>query len=193
MKINEILKNLRQRKKKTQSEIADELDVSLSSYQKYEREKNPVIPSLEVLIRISDFYGESMDYLLGRDSRPQIEYLTESEKDLESCILEKYKQLPESYRKKFLQGVMEAVEIQRREQTSQQADTISQEETTQPTMQEQGSREEQSPVEVTTTTTETNMKPKAAARQGEVPHLEDDEYWAKVDKCSPVKSPHESP
>lgn len=66
MRINEILKSLRQAKNLTQAEAAAQLDVSLSSYQKYEREKNCVIPSLDVLLRLADFYGVTTDYLLGR-------------------------------------------------------------------------------------------------------------------------------
>lgn len=68
MKIYETLKSLRQSKSLTQSEIASILGVSLSSYQKYEREKATVIPSLEVLCRIADFYGVSIDYLLNRET-----------------------------------------------------------------------------------------------------------------------------
>lgn len=68
MRINEILKSLRQAKNLTQAEAAAQLDVSLSSYQKYEREKNCVIPSLDVLLRLADFYGVTTDYLLGRST-----------------------------------------------------------------------------------------------------------------------------
>lgn len=69
MKINETLKSLRIKKGYTQSEVAALIDVSLSSFQKYEREKNSVIPSLEVLIRLANFYGVSVDYLLGREQQ----------------------------------------------------------------------------------------------------------------------------
>lgn len=64
---NDILKSLRQIKKLTQAEVAEQLGVSLSLYQKYEREKNTVTPSLEALVRLADFFGVSTDYLLGRD------------------------------------------------------------------------------------------------------------------------------
>lgn len=68
MSINERLKELRAKRGLNQSEMADILDVSLSSYQKYEREKGSVTPSLDVLTRISDYYNVSVDYLLGRDN-----------------------------------------------------------------------------------------------------------------------------
>lgn len=67
MKINEILKSLRQKKGLTQQEFAAELDINLSSYQKYERANNTITPSIEALIKIADFYGVSVDYLLGRE------------------------------------------------------------------------------------------------------------------------------
>ena len=68
MKINEKLKQLRTNKKLSQNELAKILNVSLSSYQKYEREKNSVTPSLDVLNRISDYYNVTIDYLLGKET-----------------------------------------------------------------------------------------------------------------------------
>ena len=49
------------------------------------------------------------DYLLGREVLIP-EYLTKSELAFENAIIERYRQLPEKFRKSFLQGVMEAVE-----------------------------------------------------------------------------------
>ena len=70
MEINEILKELRQRKHLTQQELATILDINLSSYQKYERPNNTVKPSIDALIKIADFYGVTVDYLLGREPAP---------------------------------------------------------------------------------------------------------------------------
>ena len=66
MTISKALKKLRRAKMLTQSEAAEQLGISLSTYQKYERDKNSIIPSLEMLLRIADFYGVSTDFLLGR-------------------------------------------------------------------------------------------------------------------------------
>ena len=68
MKINDTLKKLRTAKNLSQSDMSKILEVSLSSYQKYERDKNSVTPSLDVLIKIADFYNVSVDYLLGRNT-----------------------------------------------------------------------------------------------------------------------------
>lgn len=72
MEINEILKALRQQKHLTQQELALTLGINLSSYQKYERPNNTIKPSIESLIKIADFYGISIDYLLGRTTIKQM-------------------------------------------------------------------------------------------------------------------------
>lgn len=73
MKINDTLKKLRIAKNLSQSDMSKILEVSLSSYQKYERDKNSVTPSLDVLIKIADFYNVSVDYLLGRNTEVEID------------------------------------------------------------------------------------------------------------------------
>lgn len=117
MKINEKLKQLRTAKKLSQNELAKILNVSLSSYQKYEREKNSVTPSLDVLNRISDYYNVTIDYLLGKEVSENdvfnilsVQYnLTELEKD----ILKTYSTLPPNIRKefnKYLKSMVKAAE-----------------------------------------------------------------------------------
>lgn len=73
MRINNTLKKLRTTKNLSQNDMSKILDVSLSSYQKYERDKNSVTPSLDVLVRIADFYNVSVDYLLGRNAEINID------------------------------------------------------------------------------------------------------------------------
>lgn len=102
MKINERLKKLRSAKKLNQKDIAKALGISLSSYQKYEREKNSVTPSLEVLTRISDYYSVSIDYLLGRDTgEPTAIDNLQTEYDVsefEKKVIAGYLSLPEHLR-----------------------------------------------------------------------------------------------
>lgn len=104
MEINEILKELRQQKHLTQQELAKILDINLSSYQKYERPNNTIKPSIESLIKIADFYGVSIDYLLGRTP---VKRMATEETDpfanidvaeLERRIIEKYTALSEEMR-----------------------------------------------------------------------------------------------
>lgn len=102
MGINDRLKQLRTNKGLNQSEMADKLGVSLSSYQKYERDKGSVTPSLDVLTRIADFYSVSVDYLLGRESKEQTaldELAGQFNMSLlEKKIVENYFELPEKMR-----------------------------------------------------------------------------------------------
>ena len=106
------LQQLRKDKGLTQEEIASILDVKLSTYQKYERDA--ISPPYDTLIKIADFYDVTTDYLLGRDT-PIPTYLTSSELAFENALIERYKQLPEHFRKSFLQGVMEAVDYYQQE------------------------------------------------------------------------------
>ena len=113
MNTNEILKQLRQKRNLTQSELALKLDVSLSSYQKYERDKNSVMPSLEVLGRIADFYGVSVDRLLGRTTKEQdaVDELADefNMSALEKKIVNGYLNLPESMRTDLMEFLHKAV------------------------------------------------------------------------------------
>ncbi|MCM1166800.1 MAG: helix-turn-helix domain-containing protein [Lachnospiraceae bacterium] len=107
MEINERLKKLRKSKGINQEQAAAALGVSLSSYQKYERDKNSVTPSLEVLIRIANFYGVTTDSLLGMPPKEPTEMeLLEAQYDLtpmERKIMENYFKLPEKDREDFLE------------------------------------------------------------------------------------------
>lgn len=79
MTINNKLKKLRSTVGLNQSEMAEKLGVSVSSYQKYEREKNSIMPSIEVLIKIAEFFGVSVDYLLGHENQSESDNITKKE------------------------------------------------------------------------------------------------------------------
>lgn len=104
MNIGEKLKQLRLQKNLTQEEVAEQLAISLSSYQKYERKKNSVMPSIDALIQLADFYGVTTDYLLGRESpdrQPEpLELLSRQNNmdDAEELLFEKYLELPQTAR-----------------------------------------------------------------------------------------------
>lgn len=118
MPTNEILKKLRSAKGLSQSDMADILEVSLSSYQKYERKTDSVMPSIEVLMRIADFYNVSVDYLLGRQTgEPETIDKLVSEFNmtaLEKAILENYLALPDDMRGDFMEFLQKTVrDVQR--------------------------------------------------------------------------------
>lgn len=62
-KYNEIIKELREDRDKTQLEIAKLLQTDQSYYSKYERGVRPL--PMEHLITLCKFYGVSADYILG--------------------------------------------------------------------------------------------------------------------------------
>ena len=76
MTINNRLKELRSAVGLNQSEMAEKLGVSVKKKKKYEREKNSIMPSIEVLIKIAEFFGVSVDYLLGRENQSESDNIT---------------------------------------------------------------------------------------------------------------------
>lgn len=112
MDINSKLKQLRKQKGINQDEAAQLLGVSLSSYQKYEREKNSVTPSLEVLIKLADFYGVTTDYLLGRE--PAADPLAGLNIDVKAVdsnkFIETYEKLPETAKQIFIDTMLKLSE-----------------------------------------------------------------------------------
>ena len=58
------IRDLREDKDLNQTEIAKILGMSQTGYSKYETGEND-IPTL-ILIKLADFYGVSVDYILGR-------------------------------------------------------------------------------------------------------------------------------
>ena len=63
----ENIRNLREDHDKTQTELADYLNIKQTTYSKYELGKINI--PIEMLIKLADFYNVSLDYLTGRDSR----------------------------------------------------------------------------------------------------------------------------
>ncbi len=70
MKFGEILKMLRSSKNLTQKQLAKMFDLSESNISKYEA--GTVEPSIKLLLSFADYFGVSVDYLLGvsKTSRP---------------------------------------------------------------------------------------------------------------------------
>ena len=60
------IRDLREDKDLKQKEVADYLMCDQSLYSKYERGERPL--PLELAIKLADYYGVSLDYLVGRTS-----------------------------------------------------------------------------------------------------------------------------
>ena len=65
MKLCENLVELRLKRKLTQAAVAKEVEIDTRSYQNYEYGKRT--PPLNTLIALADFYGVSLDELVGRE------------------------------------------------------------------------------------------------------------------------------
>lgn len=67
----DMIKNLRQSRSMNQVQLADSLNVSKQTVSNWEN--NNILPSIEMLVKISQFFSVSTDYLLELDSRSYIE------------------------------------------------------------------------------------------------------------------------
>lgn len=78
MLLSEKLKKLRGNR--TQGEIAKNLDISRARYSHYENDLRE--PDNEMLMRIADLYGVSVDYLLGNETSKNKDSFSKDEKDI---------------------------------------------------------------------------------------------------------------
>ena len=65
----ERIRDLRESRRLRQTELAELLGVNQRTYSRYEL--GEVSVSLEVIDRLADFYGTSVDFLMGRTNRMQ--------------------------------------------------------------------------------------------------------------------------
>lgn len=92
MNFGTILKHLRQVNFLSQEELANKLNISRSNIANYETSKN--LPSIEILQKMSNLFGVSIDYLLGNTNIENPKQILEeklatlhlSEKELEEAI-----------------------------------------------------------------------------------------------------------
>ena len=85
------LKELRERRGLSQSEVADRLEVTRSTISGYER--NTITPSLDQLVRLAVLYHASLDYMMGMDNRAcfYLDDLTESQKQTVLDVVDRIK------------------------------------------------------------------------------------------------------
>lgn len=89
---NEILEELRKEKRITQRELAAKLGIARTTYSGYENGTRQ--PDQRTLNKIADYFGVSVDYLLGRTKTRG--YLTDENAKL---LAEKITELPENKRR----------------------------------------------------------------------------------------------
>ena len=69
--LNERIRELRTERNITQVALAKELSVSKQSVSNWENDN--IQPSIDMLIKIADFFSVSTDYLLGLDNKKYVE------------------------------------------------------------------------------------------------------------------------
>lgn len=69
MQYGDILRKLRNNKGLSQKELTDRLNINRSTYARYETSSTQ--PDFDTLAKLSDFYGVSVDYILGRENKNQ--------------------------------------------------------------------------------------------------------------------------
>jgi len=68
-KLSNNLRKLRREGKLSQAQVATRLNISQQAYAKYESEKGyRTEPDIDSLKKLADFYGVSIDYLLGNET-----------------------------------------------------------------------------------------------------------------------------
>ena len=66
------IRDLREDRDLNQTQVAEMLGMSQTGYSKYETGENDV--PTEVLIKLADFYGVSIDFLLGQTNNPKTNF-----------------------------------------------------------------------------------------------------------------------
>lgn len=105
------IRDLREDKDKNQQEIADLLNIGLSSYQRYERGKKI---SLENALKLANYYNVSLDYIAGRTNDKR--GLTRSEMtEEETNIIKEYRSLSENRKGKLTGYLLKLYEDEKEE------------------------------------------------------------------------------
>ena len=97
----------------TQDDLAEILGISLSSYQKYERDA--ISPSYETLCKIADFYHVTTDYLLGREPATDPFDMLQLPEDQKS-VMERFASFPDDVRAIILDAIKELAEAAKKRQ-----------------------------------------------------------------------------
>lgn len=103
----EVLRSLRISKSLTQSEVAEKLGLTTNAYQSYERGTSE--PNCKSLRTLADYYGVSVDYLIGRTN----------ERYSENTVIEQYMTLPENVQVALLELIQKMADTNESTRKSQ--------------------------------------------------------------------------
>lgn len=133
IKRGQILKDLRKNYKDAklnQADVANIIGVSVQAYQKYEY--GTAEPTFDAISKLADFYNVSVDYLLGRETNKQVDYIQQlaDEKGLDSSqrgILAAFCYMDDAGREKLLDSIEKIHNYKKsreQEQTAKQSTTL---------------------------------------------------------------------
>lgn len=85
------LKELRKKKKLSQSQVSARLNITKSSISGYEN--NIITPSNDIIVKLALLYGVTADYLLGLDNNESIVIsdLTNNQKEIVRLLVNEFK------------------------------------------------------------------------------------------------------
>lgn len=88
------LKELREGKRLSQSDVAERLGVTRATISGYEC--NTITPSVEQLVKLAVLYNASLDYIMGMESRSYL-YLDDLSESQQKTILDVVNRLKEEF------------------------------------------------------------------------------------------------
>ena len=129
--LKDTMKLLRESKKLTKKQVADAIGITERAYITYEYGQRDV--STDTLQKLANFYGVTTDYLLGRETNKQIDYIQQlaDEKGLDSSqrgILAAFCYMDDADREKLLDSIEKIYNYKKsrreQEQTVKQSTTL---------------------------------------------------------------------
>ena len=113
MELKDKLKFLRKQRNLTAQQVADNCEISLGVYKKYESGERGV--GVPALIKIADFYHVTTDYLLGREPATDPFDMLQLPEDQES-VMERFASFPDDVRAIILDAIKELAEAAKKRQ-----------------------------------------------------------------------------
>jgi phage repressor protein C with HTH and peptisase S24 domain/DNA-binding XRE family transcriptional regulator len=121
MQTYEILKKLRRDRGMNAKQFCKASDISYNTYQNYETGKR--LPTAEFLMKIADFYGVSVDFILGRKEKSPVPYLDKFEyTNAQKTAMALYSQLPDYARPIILEAMKQLVKAAEEAAEAEQED-----------------------------------------------------------------------
>ena len=112
METKDIIKELRKKHSYTVEQVSSGAGISKSVYPKYE--SGILNAGVPVLCKLADFYGVTVDYLLGREEEKKPDMLTQLAQEfnlteIEKVLVQAYIAISPKEREKFIKTIEEVV------------------------------------------------------------------------------------